>query len=73
MGKGRAYIHKVLHGDKPMSLAFITMLPDDVKVRLIELWGPEFGLVIVRPVTGPEAIRQFVGGLVGLLTGKHAA
>lgn len=72
MGKGRAYIGKVLAGDKPMSLAFLVLLPYDVQARLVELRGPQYGLVVVRPVQGHEAIRQFVGGLIGLLTGKAA-
>jgi hypothetical protein len=73
MGKNRAYIARVLAGDKSLTLGFFVLLPEDVKARLIELRGPEYGLVVVRPVTGPEAIRQFVGGLVGLLTGRTAA
>lgn len=73
MGKGRAYIGKVLAGDKPASLAFLVLLPYDVQSRLVELRGPTYGLIVVRPVTGHDAVRQFVAGLVGLLTGKQAA
>jgi len=73
MGKNRAYIARVLAGEKTMSLAFLTLLPEDVKARLVEIQGPQYGLVVVRPAIGTEAIRQFVGGLIGLLTGKQAA
>jgi hypothetical protein len=68
MGKGRAYIHKVLSGEKPLSFEFITALPDDVEARFEQLRAESFGLIVVAPVQGSEAIKHFVGGLVGLLT-----
>lgn len=68
MGKDRVYIHKVLQGDKPLSFAFITALPEDVQARFEQLRAESFGLIVVAPVLdGQEAIRQLVGGLMGLL------
>jgi len=73
LGKSRQYVHAVLSGDKPITFEFFASLPDDVKARLIELRGADYGFVVVRPAVGPDAIRSFVAGLVGLLTGKQAA
>lgn len=70
MGKGRAYIHKVLQGDKPMSLEFTTALPADVKARHAQLNAEACGfIVVVMPASGEDAIKQLVGGLVGVLHG----
>lgn len=73
MGKGRAYIHKVLQGEKPMSLAFSTALPADVKGRYAQLSAEACGFIVVVPVSGDEAMRQLVGGLVGVLQGQKVA
>jgi hypothetical protein len=70
MGKDRAYIHKVLQGDKPVSLEFIVALPDDVEARFEQLRAESFGLVCVAPASGADAIKQLVSGLVGMLVGR---
>ena len=67
MGKDRAYIHKVLQGDKPMPLEFSTALPVVVKERYAQLSAEACGFIVVAPVSGDEAIKQLVGGLVGVL------
>jgi hypothetical protein len=72
MGKGRAYIHKVLQGEKPMSLDFTTALPADVKGRHAQLSAEACGFIVVVPVRGDDAVKQLVGGLVGVLLGKVA-
>lgn len=73
MHKGRAYIHKVLQGEKPMSLDFITALPADVKERHAQLEAEACGFIVVVPVSGDDAIKQLVGGLVGVLHGRRVA
>jgi hypothetical protein len=73
MGKDRAYIHKVLQGDKPMSLDFIVALPDDVEARFEQLRAEHFGLIVVAPVDHATAVRQLVSGLVGVLATKAVA
>lgn len=72
MGKGRAYIHKVLQGEKPMSLEFSTAFPTDVKGRHAQLSAEFHGFIVVVPTSGEDAIRQLVGGLVGVLSRKVA-
>ena len=73
MGKGRAYIHKVLQGEKPLTLEFITALPDDVEARFEQLRAESFGLIVVPPVEGETAIRNLVSGLIGVLGRKAVA
>lgn len=68
MGKNRAYIHKVLQGEKPMSLEFITALPDDIEARYEHLRAEAFGLIVVAPAPDADtAMRQLVSGLCGVL------
>lgn len=67
MGKGRAYIHRVLQGEAPMTLDFITSLPDDVEKRFEQLRGEHFGLIVVEPAEGDAAVRNLVSGLFGVL------
>lgn len=71
MGKGRAYIHRVLQGDAPMTLEFITCLPDDVEARYEQLRAEHFGLIVVQPVEGDQAVRNLVSGLFGVLRGAR--
>lgn len=74
MGKDRAYIARVLKGEKPMSLAFIVALPDDLEARYEQLRAQQFGLVVVAPCTNPDrAIEQLVTGLVSLLAPRSKA
>lgn len=73
MGKDRAYIHKVLQGDKPLPYAFIEALPDDVEGKFEALRAKTFGYIVVEPVTGDRAIEHLVSGLVGVLAGKKTA
>jgi hypothetical protein len=71
MGKGRAYIGKVLNGEKPMSLAFITALPDDLEARFELLRAESLGLICVEPVDEETARRQLVSGLFGVLSPRR--
>lgn len=67
MGKDRAHIHRVLQGEKPLTLQFITALPDDLEARYEQLRAEAFGFIVVTPLEGPDAVKGFVGGLMGLL------
>src|SRR4051812_22565620 len=49
MGKGRAYIHKVLQGEKPLSYAFVVSLPHDVEARFESLRAKALGHIVVVP------------------------
>jgi hypothetical protein len=73
MSKGRAYIHRVLQGDKPLTLEFITALPDDVEALFEKKRAEHFGLIVVEPVEGEVALKHFVGGLLGILAPRLPA
>jgi transcriptional regulator with XRE-family HTH domain len=67
MGKDKAHISRVLSGEKPMSLAFLGALPDDVEAVVVGYYAESFGLVVVSPSHGDDAVRQLVSGLIGML------
>jgi hypothetical protein len=67
MGKGRAYISKVLNGEKPMSHEFEIALPNDVEACYRRLQAEHHGLIVVEPAEGDEAVKRLVSGLFGVL------
>lgn len=66
--KDKAYVSRVLSGEKPLSASFIRELPDDIERIVARYYAQSLGLVVVAPLSGPAAIEGFVGGLIGLLT-----
>lgn len=64
----RAYVHRVLHGDKPCGLVLLLALPADLLAafyaRALERLGHT---VVAPPVDEATARRQVVAGLVALL------
>ncbi len=73
MGHGQAYvsyISRVLSGEKPLSAAFVLALPEDVQTTVAKLYAESFGLIVVEPSSGDDAVRQLVSGLCGLLVTK---
>lgn len=74
MGKGRAYIGKVLNGEKPVSLEFITALPDDVEARFEQLRGEDLGLIVATPAEDThDAAQKLLTGVFYFLGKKGAA
>ncbi len=61
------YLSKMLSGEKPIGVKHLQALPDDIEAIFAEKYAETFGLIVVRPLGGPEAIKAFVGGLVGVL------
>jgi hypothetical protein len=70
MGLDRHYLSKMLSGDKPISAKHLRALPDDVEAVFARLYAEQFGLIVVAPLTGVEAERAFVAGLMGVLRGR---
>lgn len=70
--RARAHVHRVLNGEKAMTLEFLIGLPRDVKARFTELSAQHFGYVVVKPATAERAANDFVAGLLGLLSKKVA-
>lgn len=67
LGKSRGQVHRVLHGERPLTLLFLASLPADVKAMFAQRSAEALGLIVVKPLEGNEAVRGLVGGLVGLL------
>jgi hypothetical protein len=63
-----AYVHRVLAGDKPLSLAWLEALPEDLKAAFYGRRAEQLGQLVVSPVTDPaEARRMVLAGLLALL------
>jgi hypothetical protein len=73
MGHDKAYISRVLSGEKPLNARFVSALPDDVEKLVVRRYAEHFGFVVVAPLEGEAAVAALVGGLVGLLTLGGAA
>jgi hypothetical protein len=69
---GRAYIGKVLSGEKPLRLEFEVSLPIDLLTEYRKRQAEEYGLIVVQPLTGLAAQRAFVAGALGLLAAVPA-
>lgn len=68
IGKGRAHIHQVLHGRRPMSLRFFFALPEEVATRFEQLRSAHVGLIMTKPPDAEESgvdlatrLRQHIG------------
>jgi len=67
MEKDRAYIHRVLNGEKPCTLAFMTALPLDVKKQFARLTAEHYHFIVVQPSHPEHAAAAFAAGLFGLM------
>lgn len=67
MAKDKGYVSRVLSGEKPLSASFVLALPEDVQSHVARRYAESFGLIVVEPVRGDEAVRQLVSGLCGVL------
>src|SRR5215207_819965 len=56
-GKNRAHIHRVLHGERPLTLQFLAALPTDLKARYAQLCAEALGFIVVTPLHGREAVQ----------------
>lgn len=73
MGLDKSQISRVLNGERALTLAFLLGLPDDLEALFSQRYAEGFGLIVVPPVQGDEAVRQLVGGLVGVLSARFPA
>lgn len=67
MGIDKSLISRVLNGERSLTLAFLLALPDDVEALYTQRRAEAFGLIVVSPVHGDEAVRHLVSGLLGVL------
>lgn len=73
MGIDKAYLSRLRSGEKPWRVEHITALPDDIQARFDQLRAEASGFIVVTPLEGPDAVKGFVGGLMGLLLRKGIA
>jgi hypothetical protein len=67
VGKDRAYIGRVLAGDKPCTTTFLDALPDDLQSLFYSRQAERRGHVVVPPLDHETARRYVVSGLCALL------
>lgn len=67
MGLDRSYLSRIRSKDKPLQQRHIVALPDDVEAIFAKLYAESFGLVVVVPARGHDAVKQLVAGLLGVL------
>lgn len=67
----KAFLWRMLNGERPLPVAYLVALPRDMKVRMAQLTAEGFGLIVVRPSSAEHAAGQFVSGLLGLLAAER--
>jgi transcriptional regulator with XRE-family HTH domain len=68
MDVDKSLISRVLNGERPLTLPFLLALPDDVEALYEQRRAEAFGLIVVAPVNGEQAVRNLVSGLLGVLS-----
>jgi hypothetical protein len=66
----RFYLSKMLGGTKPIGARHLMALPKDVGCRFAQLHAEAHGFIVVEPACGPDAVKQFVSGLFGVLNAR---
>lgn len=67
LGVKPPYLSMLLSGEKPWTAKYQAALPDDIERRFAAAYAELFGLIVVVPVEGEQAIKQLVAGLFGVL------
>lgn len=62
-----AYLSRMLSGEKPIGARHLRALPDDVEAIFAQKYAETFGLIVVAPSHGQDAVKQLVSGLFGVL------
>jgi hypothetical protein len=63
IGRGRTYIHQVLHGEKPMSVDFFFALPHEIEARFEQLRLRHASPIVLVPAGRDRAARDLLIGL----------
>lgn len=64
----RAFVWRLVNGEKPWSVERMLSLPSDLRARLDHLRAEGNGLIVVQPLTGLEAQKALVAGLIGVMS-----
>ena len=67
----KGHLWKLLHGEKPWRIEHLLALPDDIEACFEQRRAEAFGLIVVEPVDGDQALKNFVSGLLGVLGGPR--
>ncbi len=67
MSIDKSLISRVLNGERPLTLTFLLALPDEVEALFEARRAETFGLIVVEPASGDQAVRNLVSGLFGVL------
>jgi len=67
MAIDKSLISRVLNGERPLTLTFLLALPDEVEALFEARRAETFGLIVVEPAHGDQAVRNLVSGLFGVL------
>jgi hypothetical protein len=68
----KAYLSRMLSGEKPWTVKHLCNLPDDIEALFEQRRAESFGLIVVAPVDAETARRHLVSGLLGVLAPKPA-
>lgn len=64
----RSYVNRLLNDEKPWSNDRVLALPDDLEGALYAIRAERFGAVVVQPLTGVDAMKALVAGLIGVMS-----
>lgn len=73
MGIDKAYLSRLLSGEKPWRVEHVVSLPDDVEAKFEALRAESFGLIVVPRLSGDAAIHALAAGLFGILQNQKVA
>lgn len=68
MRRDKSLISRVLNGERPLTQEFICALPDDVEGLYESRRAEQFGAVVVQPLSGQDALKALVAGLIGVMS-----
>jgi hypothetical protein len=63
----KSLLWRMLRNERPWRPEHLVALPDDIEKMFAQRYAESFGLIVVVPVHGEQAARNFVSGLFGLL------
>lgn len=69
LGTDGPHLSNMLSGNKPLTLLRVTQLPDDIEAIFARKYAEAFGLIVVQPCSGDQAVKNLVSGLFGCLGG----
>lgn len=70
MALNRAYIGRVLNGEKSLTMSFLSSLPRGVEVEFYSRRAEQQGRIVVAPLDFEMARRALVAGLMGVMAAQ---